>query len=41
MRRRERLPPGLPRKSANPLFWSIVLVAVAALLVVLWNLAFH
>lgn len=33
--------PGLPRKSATPLLWIVVLLAVAALLVVLWNLVFH
>jgi hypothetical protein len=39
--RRERHPPDLPRKSANPLFWTIVLAAAAAALVVLWNMAFN
>lgn len=33
--------PGLPRKSATPLFWIAVLLAAAALLVVLWNLVLH
>ena len=29
--------PGLPRKSATPLIWIVVLLAGLALLVVLWN----
>jgi hypothetical protein len=37
----ERRPPHLPRKSANPLFWILVLAAGAAVLVVLWNLVFN
>jgi hypothetical protein len=36
--RGRRHPAGLPRKSASPLFWIMVLLAAVALLVVLWNL---